>query len=164
MEKSQGEVLLLHHPRSVIEANAIEELLTLVDPDQLAWGGYTHQFDSDHPLLRFTSWYSNYVRCDRSSILYLDHCIFLSRAIKQSGIKIPDVDIFEDSELSKLLRAFGEPVRLSAVARTSAIRFRHNGLWRQAFFNQLLKLAYHLHLPPDVLNRFYEKGLNLNKE
>ena len=164
MDQSQGDVLLLHHPRSVIEVNAIEELLTLVGADQVAWGGYTHQFDHVHPLLRFTSWYSNHVRCDRSGILYLDHCIFLSRAVKLSGIQIPDVDIFEDTELSKLLLRLGKPVRLPAVALTSAIRFRRNGLWRQAFLNQLLKIAYHLRLPHDVLNHFYEKGLSLNKK
>ena len=73
-------------------------------------------------------------------------------------------DIFEDTELSKLLLGFGRPVRLAAVARTSAIRFNRNGLWRQAFLNQLMKLAYYLHLPPDRLNRIYEKGLHLNKE
>ena len=164
IEQSQGEMLLLHHPRSLIELDDIEAIRTLPDADQLTWGGFTHQFDSDHPLLRFTSWYSNHVRCDRSGIVYLDHCVFLSRAIKQSGIKIPDVDIFEDTELSKLLLGFGRPVRLAAVARTSAIRFKRNGLWRQAFLNQLMKIAYHLHLPPDRLNRLYEKGLHLNKE
>jgi len=164
IEQSQGGMLLLHHPRSVIEPDDIKALRTLSDADQLTWGGFTHQFDSDHPLLRFTSWYSNHIRCDRSGIVYLDHCVFLSRAIKQSGIKIPDIDIFEDTELSKLLLGFGRPVRLAAKARTSAIRFKRNGLWRQAFLNQLLKIAYHLHLSPDRLNRLYEKGLHLNKK
>ena len=164
IEQSQGEMLLLHHPRSVIEPDDIELMRTLSDADQLTWGGFTHQFDSDHPLLRFTSWYSNHIRCDRSGIVYLDHCVFLSRAIKQSGIKIPDIDIFEDTELSKLLLEFGRPVRLAAKARTSAIRFRSNGMWRQSFLNQLLKIAYHLQLSPDRMNRLYEKGLHLNKE
>jgi len=164
IKQSKGEMLLLHHPRSLIEPDDIEAMRTLFDGDQLTWGGFTHQFDSDHPLLRFTSWYSNHIRCDRSGIVYLDHCVFLSRAIKQSGIKIPDIDIFEDTELSKLLLGFGRPVRLAAKAQTSAIRFEHNGLWRQAFLNQLLKIAYQLHLSPDRLNRLYERGLNLNKE
>ena len=164
IKQSQGEMLLLHHPRSLIEPDDIEAMRTLSDGDQLTWGGFTHQFDSDHPLLRFTSWYSNHIRCDRFGIVYLDHCVFLSRAIKQSGIKIPDIDIFEDTELSKLLLGFGRPVRLAAKAQTSAIRFKRNGLWRQAFLNQLLKIAYHLHLSPDRLNRLYEKGLHLNKE
>ena len=164
IEQSQGEMLLLHHPRSVIEPDDIELMRTLSGADQLIWGGFTHQFDFDHPLLRFTSWYSNHIRCDRSGIVYLDHCVFLSRAIKQSGIKIPDIDIFEDTELSKLLLGFGRPVRLSAKARTSAIRFRRNGMWRQAFLNQLMKIAYHLQLSPDRMNRLYEKGLHLNKE
>ena len=163
IEQSQGEMLLLHHPRSLIEPDGIEAARTLYSADQLTWGGFTHQFDSDHPLLRFTSWYSNRIRCDWSGIVYLDHCVFLSRAIKKVGIKIPDVDIFEDTELSKLLLMFGRPVRLPAEARTSAIRFKRNGLWRQALLNQLMKIAYHLHMPPDRLNRLYERGLHLNK-
>ena len=38
IEQSQGEMLLLHHPRSVIEPDDIELMRTFSDADQLTWG------------------------------------------------------------------------------------------------------------------------------
>jgi glycosyltransferase involved in cell wall biosynthesis len=161
---ASGEMIFLHHPRSLVQPEGFLQLADVGKEMARVWGGLSHQFDDDHPLLRFTSWYSNRIRCDRSSILYLDHCIFFDRGFKDEGLKIPDVDIFEDTELSKLLRRHSRPVRLSVVARTSAVRFKRNGIYRQALLNQWMKLAYYLNFSHDKMNRLYEKGLNLNKK
>jgi hypothetical protein len=73
------------------------------------------------------------------------------------------VPIFEDTELSLILRSSGQrPVRLPEHATTSAVRFRRNGALRQLWLNQKLKLAYHLGLSRDQMNRIYEQGLGLN--
>lgn len=161
---ASGDMIFLHHPRSLVQPESFLQIAELGKERARVWGGLSHRFDYEHPLLRFTSWYSNRIRCDRSGILYLDHCIFFDGGFKEEGFKIPDVDIFEDTELSKLLRRHSRPVRLPAVARTSAIRFRRNGIYRQALLNQRMKLAYYLNFPHDKMNRQYEKGLNLNKE
>jgi hypothetical protein len=136
IDAAKGAVVLLHHPRSVIDPHGIR---WLYDKAQLHkestketetkdwWGGFTHQFDNDndgngntmgisnrpiistHWLLRFTSWYSNTIRSRPRSILfgygnilYLDHCIFFTRAALTRPI--PPVQIFEDTELSMILR------------------------------------------------------------
>lgn len=161
---ASGDMIFLHHPRSLVQPQGFGQVAELGHSGARVWGGLTHQFDHDHPLLRFTSWYSNRVRCDRSGILYLDHCVFFDRGFKDEGLKIPDVDIFEDTELSKLLRGYSMPVRLPDVARTSAIRFQRNGIYRQALLNQWMKIAYYLNFSHDKMNRQYEKGLSLNKE
>lgn len=161
---ASGDMIFLHHPRSLVRPEDFGQLVELGESRARVWGGLSHRFDHDHPLLRFTSWYSNRIRCDRSGILYLDHCIFFNRGFKEEGLKIPDVDIFEDTELSKLLRRHSKPVRLPAVACTSAIRFKRNGIYRQALLNQWMKLAYYLNFSHNKMNRHYEKGLNLNKE
>ena len=161
---ASGDIIFLHHPRSLVQPGGFQQVIELSKTRAVYWGGLSHQFDFDHPLLRFTSWYSNRVRCDRSGILYLDHCIFFDRSFKEKGLKIPDMDIFEDTELSRQLRRHSMPIRLPAVARTSAIRFQRNGIYRQALMNQWLKLAYCLNVSHDRMNRHYEKGLNLNKE
>ncbi|MFT4863630.1 MAG: hypothetical protein ACI95C_002864 [Pseudohongiellaceae bacterium] len=159
---SRGEIILLHHPRSLICADALKRLPADVAGRQNYWGGFTQQFDSSHPLLRFTSWYSNKIRCDRRGILYLDHCIFFDARLKQEGFSIPDVEIFEDTEISKTLSSFSHPIRLPGVSQTSAIRFQKNGVYRQALMNQVLKLGYALNVPAKIMNRLYEKGLGLN--
>lgn len=157
---SAGNILLLHHPRTLLGAGALKQLVENCDSG--SWGGFTHCFDHDHWLLRFTSWHSNFVRL-RRGIIYLDHCIFLHRSLLGSSDLLPDVEIFEDTELSLILLArAGKPRRLQATAQTSAIRFLKNGVIRQALMNQALKLAYLLRLPHRKMNRIYEKDLDLN--
>jgi hypothetical protein len=149
--------ILLHHPRSLVEA---EGLRRLVAADRIGWGGFTHAFDWDHPLLRFTSWYSNRVRAAHKGIVYLDHCVFFERRLLTRPI--PPVEIFEDTELSLILRESGRPTMLPFVSTTSAVRFRANGAWRQALLNQRLKLQYLLGACHRRMNARYERGLGLN--
>ena len=160
--KSSGELILLHHPRSLLSADAISSLRSLGEGNRGFWGGFSHKFDTQHPLLKFTSWYSNVIRCDRKSILYLDHCIFFDKELTELATLTPDVDIFEDTELSKIFSRHSNPVRCPEHSTTSAIRFVQNGIYRQALMNQFLKIGYLLKISHKTMNRLYEKGLGLN--
>lgn len=156
---AQCDLVLLHHPRSLLEPKALTALLRL--PEHVGWGAFSHRFDLDHPLLAWTSWYSNRVRLDGRGIAYLDHCIFLRRSL--AGRRpVPELAIFEDTALSRRLLRHSPPRRLPERATTSAIRYQRNGVWRQALMNQALKIGYGLRLPNRWMNRLYEKGLGLN--
>lgn len=157
MAKSAGEMILLHHPRSRLSREAVQALQ--VRKSEKFWGGFTHRFDFSHPLLHFTSFYSNHVRARFGGIIYLDHCVFFHRTFWQP---LPKVAIFEDTILSLQLRKFGRPQILPYVSFTSAVRFTKNGIWRQALMNQFLKIGYYCNVPHERLNALYEKGLNLN--
>ncbi len=149
--------ILLHHPRSLVDAEGLRWLVARAG--RAGWGGFTHAFDSDHPLLRFTSWYSNHVRA-RRGIVYLDHCVFFEKRLLTRPI--PPVEIFEDTELSLILRESGPPMLPPYLSTTSAVRFRTNGPWRQAWLNLRLKLAYLLGASHRRMNARYERGLGLN--
>ena len=151
--------VLLHHPRSLLDPDALPALAAL-DP-AVAWGGFTHAFDRHHPVLAWTSYYSNRIRHDRRGIVYLDHCIFLDRGVFGPR-PVPDLDIFEDTALSVALRRHAPPVRLPQRAVTSAVRYGRNGVWRQATMNQVLKVGYAAGLDPMWMNSLYERGLGLN--
>lgn len=160
---SRGEVVLLHHPATLLppETALLAIEAAIADP-QVAWGGFRHQFDWDHRLLRFTSWYSNTVRPRWSQVLYLDHCIFARRSLLLEIGGVPDMDIFEDTALSQRLSRYGAPHLLPLAVTTSARRFRDRGVYRQAWLNQVLKLMYHLHLDPQWMNRLYERRSQIN--
>jgi len=88
----------------LIKDDAISYLVdqkSRVHKNKKIWGGLTHQFDHDHHLLKFISFYSNNVRSKKKGIVYLDHCIFLHKQqlIKLGGV--PDIDIFEDTVISE---------------------------------------------------------------
>lgn len=160
IEKAKGELILINHPRSILNPPAIQNLLD--NANSYIWGGFTHRFDSKHPLLEFTSFYSNFIRGKRG-VLYLDHCIFWNRNKTNWDLKLPEVDIFEDTLLSKELIKFAKPQILPYLSTTSAIRFQQNGVWKQALKNQFLKLAYYFDIPHEKMNAWYEKGLGLNQ-
>lgn len=158
VEASSHRTILLHHPRSLIEAEGLRWLTAGAGGSR--WGGFTHAFDWDHPLLRFTSWYSNHVRASLRGIVYLDHCIYFDKKLLTRPI--PPVEIFEDTELSLILKESGQPTLAPFIATTSAVRFRANGPWRQALLNQRLKLSYLLGASHRLMNARYERGLGLN--
>lgn len=160
-ELANGQIILFHHPRSFLDKDAWIDLKTIGLRKE--WGGFTHRFDLSHPLLDFTSWYSNRVRFDLRNIVYLDHCIYFHRDLI-SPREIENVPIFEDTLLSEKLLKKMQPTRLKGLACTSAIRFEKNGLLRQALKNQKAKLEFYFNRNYQNMNRDYEEGLNLNQK
>ena len=162
IEASQGDIILLHHPATLLPINALAQVKQLMSDETITWGGFRHSFDLDHWLLRFTSWYSTTQRPRLSHILYLDHCIFARRqALKHIG-GVPDMDIFEDTALSHALSQFGAPHLVPGTIVTSARRFQERGIYKHAALNQLLKLMYYAKLDPKMMNWLYEGKSQIN--
>ncbi len=157
--EARGSLLLLHHPRSEIDPAGLSELLESSD---LTWGGFRHRFKDKHWILSFTSWYSNNVRSRLFKIVYLDHCIFVQKAIFDQIGGFDDRRIFEDTLLCRKLRKIAAPKLLSYHASTSALRFRKNGYLFQGVLNQFMKLGFFVGLSDAVLEKLYERGLFLN--
>lgn len=160
LELCRGDKIIIHHPRSILDKNAFKHLSS----ENADWGAFTHQFDESHPLLKFTSFYSNYIRGDIRGIFYLDHCFYLQRKLINSILEIPDCDIFEDTFISLELKKYSSPKRLSSRSTTSSVRFKKNGIYKQAFLNQKMKWFYYLNKDFDKMNKEYEKDLKLNNE
>ncbi len=158
---SSGNIVLFHHPRSLIDLEGIKYFSKM--SGQRVWGGFTHKFDKSHPFLKWTSWYSNYAR-GRRGILYLDHCIFVSRDLLELIGGFPCLEIFEDTELSTRLRKHASPKLLPYIATTSAIRFEKNGFLKQGLLNQLVKIGFYFNISKNRMNRLYEKDMTLNSD
>lgn len=156
------DLVLLNHPRSLLQKEGINELMLNYPKQQ--WGAFTHRFDQAHLLLRFTSWYSNFVRGDLRGIFYLDHCLFAQKNLLEKIHLFPEIEIFEDTKLCLSLNKHAKPVRLPYLSTTSAIRFTKNGIWSQAIKNQYLKWAYYFKFSDKKMNQIYEKNLDLNTE
>jgi glycosyltransferase involved in cell wall biosynthesis len=161
---SRGEIILLHHPATLLpEVIALDLIKKALDSGlDSAWGAFQHSFDFDHWLLQFTSWYSDNVRVKQKGIAYLDHCPFIDRQVLAQIGNIPDLDIFEDTVLSDRLRKFSRPVLAQGTIITSARRFRQRGIYRHAMLNQVLKICYLLNIDPRSLNRLYERKSSIN--
>lgn len=162
IKQARFDMVLLHHPRSLIQLDGLRALIK--NADELTWGAFTHQFDSQHPLLTFTSWYSNFIRGDRRGVYYLDHCLFAQKHLLLDVGLLPEIDIFEDTELCLKLRQQAKGERLSYVSQTSAIRFQTHGVYKQAIKNQYLKWQYYFKRSDKKMNKSYESELQLNSQ
>lgn len=162
IQASQGDVVVLHHPATLLPADAMSQIRQVMADDAVTWGGFRHSFDLDHWLLRFTSWYSTTQRPRFSRILYLDHCIFARREALIHIGGVPNMDIFEDTALSNALSQFGPPHVGPGTIVTSARRFKERGIYKHAALNQLLKLMYHAKLDPKKMNWLYEGKSQIN--
>lgn len=161
---TQAETLLFLHPRSYLEKNALENLSKKLQQNDIEWGAFSHQFDKKSFLLDFTSWYSNNIRGSISKIYYLDHCLFIKRSLFEKIGGFPNLSIFEDTAICQKLRKHSSPILMKEYSTTSSIRFNKNGAVKQVLLNQILKLAYHLGVNDERMNKIYERGLNLNSK
>ena len=162
IKQAKYDMVLLNHPRSFVDIEGIHALIN--QASNIHWGAFTHQFSIFHPLLNFTSWYSNHIRGDLRGIYYLDHCLFAQKQLLLDVGLFPEVDIFEDTEICLKLKKRAKPIRLPFVSLTSAVRFQSQGIYRQALKNQYLKWLYYFKRSDKEMNRLYEKGLELNTE
>ncbi|MBL0956353.1 hypothetical protein ND860_13830 [Leptospira levettii] len=155
--RSKGEMILFHHPRSLLNSDAIEYLIheSKKKEKTIVWGGFTHQFDRRHIFLKWISCYSNFVRIPWEGIVYLDHCIFFSRVLWISDLRLQY--LFEDTELSKKFKKIQKPILLPYISLTSSHRFLKHGIVVQIVKNLLLKIGYKLRLPSSLLFAIYQK-------
>jgi len=105
LAQAKGELIVFHHPRSLLDPEALFYLLSL--GNKKLWGGFTHSFDQKGMMLRWTSWYSNNIRPRLFGIVYLDHCLFFHRSLLTRPL--PEIPIFEDTAISEILREQGSP-------------------------------------------------------
>lgn len=162
IEQATTKMVVLHHPRSILDVAGLTALSE--QADKLTWGAFTHKFNIKHPLLTFTSWYSNHIRGDKRGVYYLDHCIFAQKELLLAVGMLPDIDIFEDTELCLRLKVRAKGVRLPFISETSAVRFQTNGIYSQALTNQYMKWLYYFKRSDTKMNKRYEKGIELNTE
>jgi hypothetical protein len=162
IKQAKFDMVLLHHPRSLMDIEGIKALSK--QAAEISWGAFTHQFDVQHPLLSFTSWYSNHIRGDRRGIYYLDHCLFAQKQLLLDVGLFPLIDIFEDTEICLKLNEKAKPIRLPYISQTSAVRFQTKGIYSQALKNQYMKCCYYFSGSDKKMNEQYEKGIELNTQ
>ncbi len=159
LKVSFTDTVVFVHPRSLLNREHIQALKRYEGTE--VWGAFTHRFDHDHPLLRFTSWWSNCVRGDIRGIYYLDHILWAKRGEIQS---FPTAPIFEDTLFSLQMLKRSRPCRLAVASVTSAQRFLKNGIWKQSLLNQKMKFDFHRGRQLQQMDQEYEQGLGLNRK
>lgn len=118
-----------------------------------AWGRFDVAL-APSPLLRLTAAAMNW-RSAVTGICTGDQGMFMHRTLLDAVGGVPRQPLMEDVELSKRLRRLARPLRMRAVIRTSARRWRSHGVVNTILLMWWLRIRYRLGAAPEQLARRY---------
>ncbi len=150
---ANADSLLFLHADTILPEGALQEA-TRAD-----WGRFDVEFhDNINPqstLLSLVARMIN-IRSRISGIATGDQAIFVRRHLfnQLGGFQL--IPIMEDVDLSIRLRAKSKPLCSRLKVRTSARRWRKNGIWRTIFLMWFLRLAYFFGVSTLRLHRIYQ--------
>jgi rSAM/selenodomain-associated transferase 2 len=128
----------------------------LADP-RAAGGAFRLRFASERPVYRLIE-AGVRLRARALGLPYGDQALFVRRKVLDAAGGVPDVPIFEDLDLTRIIRAAGRLVLLPVRARTSARRYRRRGVARTVLRNNLALAAWGLGLDRDRVAAWYRGG------
>ena len=149
---SDGEVLLFLHADTLLAPDAFDLIRAALADASVEAGAFRLRFDVETPLLRF---YSFCTRFPMPRICFGDRGLFVRRAVFETLGGFPEVSIFEDLEMVRLLHRRGGFRFLSQAVTTAARRFETVGPLRQQLLNTYLWTRYQLGTDPERIAHLY---------
>lgn len=113
----------------------------MADNPECPGGCLGHRFERANWVGRLVEW-GDRIRAVRWGISYGDQAQFFRRAAIAYTGGFPDLELMEDLELSRRLRALGRPAYLGLPVTVSARRFERRGWWRSLWTNYRLRRAF----------------------
>jgi len=152
--RAGGEVLVFLHADTRLPAGAFALLREAVAAGAAA-GAFDLAFDTDAPLLSLIAWAGS-LRSRLTGMPFGDQTQFFTREAFTALGGFAPLPLMEDVDIMRRARRRGLPVTiLPAAARTSARRWREEGLLRCTARNWAIFLLYLCGVPPRRLARFY---------
>ncbi len=93
------------------------------------------------------------LRCRWLKTPYGDQGLFLRRRMFEHAGGFPDWPVMEDLHMVRALSRFGRVLISSEAARTSPRRWQRGGTLRTFLSHQVMFAAFHLGIPPRLINR-----------
>ncbi len=154
--EARGDVLLFLHADTQLPANADRLVLDGLKRSGRQWGRFNVRI-SGGGLLRLVAFAMN-LRSRLTGICTGDQAMFMTRAAFEQAGGFPPIALMEDIQMSKRLKRYGRPLRLSARVITSGRRWQKNGTLRTVLMMWSLRLRYFFGADPDKLARAYRKA------
>ena len=153
-QRARGAILWFLHADSRIPADADQLIRAALHRTPRAWGHFDVRLEPESGLLRVVRAAMN-LRVRITHVATGDHGLFVSRELYTAIGGMPQLELMEDVELSKRLRAKIRPVRIPFAISTSARRWLAHGVLCTIFKMWSLRLLYFLGVAPRRLARFY---------
>ena len=152
--RASSSTLLFLHADTVLPNGALNEL------HKKSWGRFDIEFTDNHsPRFRLLDIVARMInlRSRLSGVATGDQALFVNRSLFEQVGGFPNIPIMEDIALSKLLKQRAKPHCSRLKVRTSARRWRQNGLYKTILLMWALRLAYFFGVPAEILKKFYSQ-------
>lgn len=150
-----GDALLFLHADCQVPADAASRLGAVLSGPRVAGGGFFVRFEEQRPRsLRVLAFAMN-ARLRVLRRCFGDQALFVRREVFERAGGFPDWPLFEDFELVRRVKQFGEFGVIPAPVTLSARRFLKHGVWRTVLLVFLLQIGYYLGISPARLKRWF---------
>ncbi len=154
-QTARGRILAFLHADSVLPPDFDKILDARFGDARNNAAAFPIRFDPPHPLLRFSSWWSQF---DTLVTRYGDQGLVVRRETFDRAGGYPDWPLMEDVEICRRLRRFTTIPALPSPITTSSRRFIERGVWRQQLANAGTMVRFLLGASPTRLAARYEAG------
>jgi len=121
-------------------------------------GTFRMRFDSDHPLLRISAWFT---RFNWKFIRFGDQSLFVGQDVFIKAGKFNEsMSIMEDREIINRITQFSKFAILPQYLITSARKYQRYGYWRLQTVYLLVNIFYYLRFPQAKIVALYRKLLD----
>lgn len=151
---ARGDILLFLHADTLLPAGALDAIRETLANGAAEAGTFRVMFDMNKPLLQV---YSAFSRLPLHWLCFGDRSLFVRRILFEQINGFPQIPLFEDLAIVRLLHRRGRFCYLKPRVVTSARRFRAGGVLRQQCFNVFLWIAYQLGVDPGKLAQLYNR-------
>lgn len=151
-DAASGDILLFLHADTLLPPGALTSVRRAIIDRCAEAGTFRMQFDRASPLLRF---YGACTRIRSPLFAFGDRGQFVRRDVFNAVGGFPEIPIFEDLEMARVLHARGRFAFLPDVVTTSARRFQQTGPLRQQLRNAYLWMGYLAGTNPRRLTNLY---------
>ena len=148
--EARGDVLLFLHADTRVPPEALGLVRRAVARSE--GGVFRLRFDPSTPLLRI---YGVFTCIPTSLIAFGDRTLFVRREVFFELGGFPEIPVFEDLELARLLHRRGRFTFLHEYVVTSSRRFRRHGPLRQQLLNSFLWLHFVVGANPERIAHLY---------
>ena len=144
------------HADNWLVAGACEQIRELSRTTGQRFGGFAQEIQNDRAAFRWVE-SGNAFRLLRLGLIYGDQAMFVNRELFESLGGFPEIELMEDFEFSRSLKAFGKPALLEGPTFVCARRWERVGLVQQTVLNWGLSTAYRLGAPAAWIARQYRR-------
>jgi len=156
---ASGDILVFLHADTRLPQDAFSSVRSALKEPGAESGTFRLRFDEESPILRL---YGFATHLPLPQICFGDRALFVRRTVFEEIGGFPEIPIFEDLEMARLLHRRGGFHFLLQHATTSARRFLHVGPIRQQLRNTYLWCHFMLRTDPLSVARHYSYEISLH--